>query len=442
MIKETLGTFLKEVSLCDAVSLHPNIYVAYSGGVDSHVLLHALVQLVSNKQLKVIHIHHGLFQQADEWAAHCQKICNKLKVDCEIVKVKVDCSSGDSIEEAARNARYQVFAKLLQDGDVLVCAHHVDDQAETCLLQFLRGAGIKGLAAMPSVVRFAKGYLARPFLSISRQDILTYAKQNKLSWVEDESNHDLKFTRNFLRYKVMPLFKKRWPGISKTIMRVSDHCAEANQLLKELAEQDLSLVHGKASNTLSVQKLNNFSYVRQKNILREWLQNQGYLLPSTIKLKHIIGDVINARGDAKSCVSWSDVEVRRYQDDVYAMDALVQHDVGTHIFWDCKKDLQLPANMGLLSCKKVVGKGVRQDVIKEPLKVAFRQGGEACRLLNRQGTHQLKKLFQEWQVPPWLRDRVPLIYIADKLAMIVGFGVCEEFAAREDERGVIIWCRG
>lgn len=436
-----LKTFLLNLFENYPVSFKSKILIAYSGGVDSHVLLHALAQCrqeFSELKLTAVHIHHGLFEEADQWAQHCRQRCNELKVKLQIVDVEVKRAKGVSIEEDARAARYAALADILQQNDILVTAHHADDQAETCLLQFLRGSGIKGLASMPIIVNFAAGFLARPFLSVSRQEILQYAQKNKLLWVEDHSNHDLNFTRNFLRYKIMPEFKKRWPSINKTIMRVADNCSDANELLKDLAEQDLKKLKGHVKNTLSISKLKKLSLRRQKNVLREWIDAQNFRLPSAIKLQHIISDVINASEDAIPCIAWGEAEIRSYHDDLYIMKPLSKFDYNKTILWDGKKPLRLPGNLGTLRLKKIIGQGLKSEVLKKKLEIKFRQGGERCKLFGRNGTHKLKKLFQEWEVPPWQRGRVSLLYVDNQLAAIIGYAVCCEFVADDKAEGVVI----
>ncbi|MGD9153660.1 MAG: tRNA lysidine(34) synthetase TilS [Gammaproteobacteria bacterium] len=440
MIK-VFKTFLLDLFKNYPINSDNKILIAYSGGVDSHVLLHAIVQLrqeFPELKLKAVHIHHGLFEAANQWAQHCRQVCDELKVELQIINVEIKRVQGASVEEAARALRYAALEKLLQRNDILITAHHADDQAETCLLQFLRGAGIKGLASMPAIVSFSAGFLARPFLSISRQKILQYAQKNKLSWVEDHSNHDLNFTRNFLRYKIMPEFRKRWPNINKTIMRVANNCSDANELLKDLAAQDIKKLKGRVKNTLSISKLKKLSFRRQKNVLREWIDAQNFRLPSAIKLQHIISDVINARTDAVPCVAWGKAEIRSYQDNLYIMKSLSELDHNVVLSWDGKKPLKLPENLGILRIKKIVGKGLKAEVLKRKLEIKFRQGGEQCKLFGREGTHKLKKLFQEWGVPPWQRDRVPLFYVDNQLAAIIGHAVCREFVADAKEAGVVI----
>jgi len=441
-ILQTLKKFLEQIPE------NSRVIIAYSGGVDSHVLLHAIALLRSefpSINLLAIYINHGLLSSADDWAKHCEKICKKLKIDFKKIKIHVDQKTGESLEAQARIARYEAFLNLMQKQDYLVTAHHQDDQAETCLLQFLRGAGPKGLAAMPEIISFGKGCLIRPFLSISRQEILDYAKENKLSWIEDDSNHDTKFTRNFLRYEIMPLLRQRWPSVCKTIMRVSQYSAEADQLLQEFAKQDLKSL-GNQDGTLNIIELKKLSFLRQKNSIRVWLHEKNYLLPSAIKLDHIIHDVIYAKEDAMPCVSWGNIGVRRFQNKLYVMKILLKHDAHAEYYWEeLLKPFELPNGLGTLYCELVdetcghPTQLIAKNKITLPLKIKFRCGGESCYLPGHKIKLTLKNLFQEWKIPPWERDRIPLIYINDELAVIVGYAVCQGFAAQRDEKGYRIF---
>jgi tRNA(Ile)-lysidine synthase len=417
------------------------IWVGYSGGVDSHVLLHALAHLRKQHgfQLIAVHVHHGLMSAADAWTEHCDQVCRSLEVPIHIQRIHVKKQVGESLEALARVGRYQVFKELLMSDDVLLTAHHIDDQAETCLLQFLRGSGPKGLSAMPHLIPFAKGLLIRPFLSVSRQEILNYAESHHLKWIEDDSNHDERFTRNFLRYRILPLLKTRWPHLSKTLLRVSAHCAEADHLLEVLAEQDLALVQGSQPNTLSIKNLCKLPEVRQKNILRVWLYRQHFLLPKTVKLNHILKDVVLARHDAQSCVHWKNVEIRKYRDDLYVMEPLHPHDINRQLIWawDKEEKLTLPAQLGVLQCKKVMGRGMAISLLSsQPLIVRFRRNGENCRLKGH--TCSLKKLFQDWEIPAWKRNRVPLIFKGETVVMMVGYAICDGWRAREGEEGLVV----
>ena len=434
MITQTIEQYVKMLQQA------PRIIIAYSGGVDSHVLLHALSSLKKKNRLDLLafHIHHGLLAEADEWASHCEQVCVELEIAYQLKKVNLEPAKGESVEAVAREARYQAFADLMDENDVLVVAHHQDDQAETFLLQLFRGAGLKGLSAMPAFCKFNRGCILRPFLPISRADILFYAKDNHLKWIEDTSNHDKRFDRNFMRHEMMPLLLSRWPGLGKTISRATQHIAESNNLLEDFAKKEIEFVRGKSSDTLSITKIQAYSYPKQKNILRYWFDEKGFLMPNEKHLQHVIQDVIYAKQDSKSCVSWQDAEVRRYQDDLYIMKPVEQIDVTTCLTWDYQKPLQLPSDLGLLKSKLKLGQGIELDLLKEPLEIHFRQGGESCRLAGRKGTHLLKKLFQEWQVPYWQRDRIPLIYHQGDLIAIVGYAVCADYAVSEAKKGLVV----
>jgi len=420
------------------VSQKKRIWVAYSGGVDSHVLLHALLAAQNNfpqLDIKAVHVHHGLNSSADHWVRHCEAMCQYYQIDCEIKKVNIECHAGESLEAAARIARYQVFQSLIKADDLLLTAHHLDDQAETCFLQFLRGSGLKGLAAMPHRVKFYAGHLVRPFLNVSRLDILQYAKQNHLEWIEDDSNHDVRFTRNFLRYEIMPLLKKRWPNMAETIMRVSQHTAESDQLLMELAQQDIENIQGDDAHILWIDSLKKISYARQKNVLRFWIARMGFVLPSTVKLNQIIDEVLCARSDAMPLVKWKGAEIRRYQNQLYLLKPQEGFEQNARIVFSANESLTLPGTLGRLSLKKTRGKGIHSKWLEKEMFVTFRQGGESCCLVGRKGKHILKKLFQEWKVPVWQRNRIPLLYIENELAAIVGYTVCEKFSVNKDEEG-------
>lgn len=402
------------------------LWVGFSGGLDSTVLLHALKHFLPTslaQQLQAIHIHHGLSPNADNWAQHCQQVCAALAIPLQITQVNATAPQGVSPEAAARDARYQVFSSLMHKNVVLALAQHADDQAETVLLQLLRGAGPKGLAAMPYMTAFAEGYLARPLLSLSRQQLSHYALEAGLSWVDDESNANIQFNRNYIRHQVMPLLTARWPAAASCIARSSQHCAEAFDLNAELAQLDLqeccveTAVEGMPlllSAVLDSRKLQLLDSPRQKNVIRYWLQQQHLPMPSTVKLQQIIDTVVMSRHDASPCVTWPDAEVRRFRYGLYAMQPLLPHDSSWEVLWDATTDLVLPANLGILSAAKY--HALTQG---KPLTIRFRRGGETMQLPKRAGHHEFKKLMQEWGIPPWQRDRLPLIYRDGELIAVV-----------------------
>lgn len=400
-------------------------WIAYSGGLDSTVLLDLFVKAreIHPIQLHAIYINHSLSPNAKSWGSHCQKMCAEYQVSYIQKTINAKSTLKESPEEIAREKRYEVFLQLLSPKDFLITAHHQDDQAETLLLQMLRGAGPKGLAAMPVLKPFGKGFHARPLLNFTRDDLKKYAEENHLQWIDDESNDNTHFSRNYIRHEVMPIFKKRWPSVTKTLSRVAAHCAEAQSLLDEYAEKNLTDCMGSKPNTLSVKKLLSLSSAECKQVLRAWLQQLNFSIPSLIKLQEIEKNVLTARRDKQPKVDWGNVEVRRYRDDIYAMNALLEYDATQVFAWDLKNPLEIPS-LGVLQATEKMGAGLRRDI--HSVTIQFRHGGESCQLPNRDCHHKLKKLFQTWGIPPWERSRVPLVFFENKLIGAVGYFIDEE----------------
>ena len=389
--------------------------VGFSGGLDSTVLLHALYDLLGDLRpatpVCVVHVHHGLHPEADQWSAHCTAICEGLAVPCTVVRVNARPKQGESLEAAARKARYQALGALLEAGDCLLTAHHRDDQAETLLLQLLRGAGLAGLAAMPACRRLGSGGHARPLLDFPRVALKTWADQQGLVWLDDPGNERDDLDRNYLRQTVMPVLHKRWPATAKVLARAARHQAEAMGLLEELAQIDLAKAYGRAGETLSVQVLNTLSPERQRNALRAWIRGQGYLPPSTRRLA-AIQQMLSARWDAQAHVAWQGAEVRRYRGDLYLMAPLAPHDPAQVIGWDLVAPLDLPW-LGLRLAPQAL-----PVQINGPVTVRFRQGGERIQRRGRLYHESLKKLFQAQGIPPWRRERIPLIYEGEALCCV------------------------
>lgn len=415
--------------------------VAFSGGVDSHVLLHALVQLrdrLPSSQLHAIHINHGIHPDAGQWARHCSLVCQDLNVSFETHGVDVSRQAGHSLEASAREARYAAFAHTLRDSDMLLLAHHQDDQAETLLLQLIRGSGVKGLAAMPALTRFAQGWLGRPLLRHTRAQLHQYAVEAHLPWIEDPSNMDTAFDRNFLRHTVLPMLHQRWPALDATLARAAQHQADAAELLDEMALLDLPGIADTDTARMNIEALRQLTPRRQRNVLRYWLHRICALpLPDTVHLQRILDEMLPAEDDAMPMVHWPGAEVRRYREHLYAMQPLQTHDSNWQTHWDLQTELALPSNE-VLGAHQMTGQGLRKTELTNGVTVRYRLGGERCQLPGREHHHELKKLFQSWSIPPWQRDRIPLVYIGEQLAQVVGFCVCAPFAARPGEMGVQI----
>ncbi len=395
------------------------LWVAFSGGLDSTVLLHALAQLAATGHLSnplcAIHIHHGLSMNADEWQLACARSADNMGVCFESTAVSAQPKTGESPEAAAREARYRAIAEKMKAGDVLLTGHHQDDQAETLLIQLLRGCGIKGLAAMPATQPFAVGQLNRPLLAYSRRQLQDYAEYHQLSWVEDESNQSSDYARNYLRNQIIPQLQLRWPSMSTTLSRSASHCAESAQLCDELAAQDLHNMALADPMTLPVSELLALNRARQNNLLRHWISKQGLPLPTSRQLQQITTKLFIAKADAVPQVAWSGAEMRRFSGKLYLLSPLPPHDTSQILEWPAQQSSLFIESLGLILQRSELTVAQEHDI-----QIRFRQGGEAIRLPNKSHHTSLKKLLQKQGVPPWQRNRIPLLYVESELREAVG----------------------
>ena len=411
--------------------------VAFSGGLDSCVLLHALCRLREAMPLRLsaLHVDHGLQPVSADWARFAEQTCARLNVPCTVERIHVADIRGHGLEAAARHARYAFLARHVASGEVLLTAHHGDDQAETVLLQMLRGAGVHGLAAMREIAPFSAGRIARPLLGFTRTQLANYADREKLHWIDDASNRDPRFSRNYLRHRVFPLLEERWPEAARQIARSAGQAAEAAELLDLLAESDLRSCRGQSGLALSVTALRRLSPPRQRNLIRYWLRVQGFQTPSALHLAHVLAQVAHEPRTRQAVIRWPEAEVCRYRDTLTAQTPCAETDAGVRLPWDPAVPLDIPG-VGRLRAVAAQGDGLSRARIGElPLTVGLRQGGETCRLPGRAHRHKLKKLLQEAGIPPWERRRLPLVYVNDDLAAIGDRWVCEPYAARADEAG-------
>jgi len=413
--------------------------IALSGGCDSIALLHAMAAIRDElpAELVAVHVNHGLQADASAWAAHCAQICQQLDIALIQVVLDLQINKGESLEAVAREARYSAIREHMAKGDMLLTAQHQDDQAETILLQLLRGSGPSGLAAMPQLTTFGAGFHARPLLAFTRKQLHQYAVEQGLVWVEDASNQDRRFDRNFLRQEVMPLLARRWPALSRTLSRSARHCAEAQQLIDGIAIDDLKKVD-QPEGTLSIQGLTALPAPQCRAVLRAWIQREGFQLPDTLHLDRIQKEMLQAAPDRNPLVGWAGCELRRYRNQLFIMAPLTPHDPKLVLSWDGQLPLQLPANLGVLTTG-VGDKGIDPTKWQNgKIEIRFRQGGERCQLAGRKHTHSLKKLLQDKGVPPWQRGRIPLIYIDNQLAAVIDLWVCEPFLSPNNQPGIII----
>lgn len=415
-------------------------YVAYSGGLDSQVLLQSLVKLLGAESITAVHINHQLSENADQWQQHCQSCCSELGVALltETVEVTV---GGHGLEQAAREARYSIFEKLLSDSDLMLLAHHADDQVETVLYRLLRGSGPKGLAGIPQSRPLGKGELLRPLLAYTKAELKQYAIQEQLCWIEDESNDDLSFDRNFLRKKIVPVIAERWPDCAPRIAHSAALCGETDQLTEILAAQDLiaSYEHRERVGwSIALEPMMTLDPSRQANLLRHWAGQHGLPQPGHRIVDTVIHELLPARQDSEPLVSWAGVQLRRFNRRLYLLpvDVETPDQLPESISWDVDEVLTLPDHCQLIATR---GQGEGLTLPKKAdVEIRFRSGGERCKPAGRSGSNTLKKLFQEYGLEPWLRHRVPLIYVGGTLAAVGDLWVCDEFSTGESEYGVTI----
>lgn len=397
--------------------------VGFSGGLDSTVLLHALGEIRPEIGLAVraIHIDHGLHPESPRWAAHGAKVCDRLGIAYQVLTVSVQ-TTGEGTEAAARQARYNAFKSELNAGAVLLTAHHADDQLETVLLALARGAGVRGLASMPAIQSFGSGFLARPFLDVNREALRTWALAQHLEWIEDASNQNQSFDRNYLRAVVVPSLRNRWPAIAHAAARSAQHLGEATELLDELATHDLAELS--VNSCVHVRKLEALSGARRRNVLRVWLRNHGARAPSTGKLASIEHDILHAAYDRTPCIECDGVFARRHRDLLYCTKSIPRAPEN-ELTWDPLQPLAL-SELGAL-----VAHFDERPRASDRWTVRFREGGES--VAARTHHQKLKHLLQEQNVLPWWRSAIPLIYRAEEL-IAVG-----DLWAHPDARFVIRW---
>lgn len=396
------------------------IIIGFSGGLDSTVLAHLLSAHPCLKpRLLAVHVNHGISNNALHWQKHCEQWCQNLNIS--FMAQAVDFRRSANIEEQARKARFAVFNTLLDKDKCLLLGHHLDDQAETLLLQLFRGAGLDGLASMLECNHSLQGSIFRPLLPHSRAQLLAYAKAEDLSWIEDESNLDTAYSRNFLRHEVIPLLSSKWPGIKANLARTAQHCQAARINLDELALLDCQQLK-KPSNTLSISSLKVLSEERIINVLRRWLRTNGLQLPATVIFKRLVHELLWASPDATPRVSWNEINIYRYQDHLYIESAMVEPTVQNYLWTQFPQPLVLAGGQQLLAKETDAGLYIAKNA---KLTVTFRRGGEQI-ILHGQ-TKQLKKLLQQWQVPTWRRASIPLLYINQQLAAVIGYAISDLF---------------
>lgn len=424
--------------------------VAFSGGADSTALLAALAQLpLAPRALRAVHVDHGLHPESGAWAARALESARSLGVPCELLRARLTRGRGESLEARAREARYHLLAAALRPGEVLLTAHHEDDQLETVLLMLLRGAGVAGLAAMPELAPFPPGLLARPLLTRSRAALEAYVRAAGLAHLEDPANRDERFDRNFLRSRVLPLIRARWPGAAATVSRSASHAAEAQRLLEELARADVERAsHGSA---LAASSLRALSPQRRRNALRFWIAARGLPVPPTARLAEIAGPLLAARPDAQPLIEWPGARlechagllrllpVRRATHAPRAGAAASRRPI--HWRWRRNPVCLLPGDRGRLELRADAHGPVSLAALPAALTIRWRRGGERLTVARGGSRRALKSLLRESRLPPAARARLPLVFSGTRLVAVADLWVDESVQAgpATRRRARLVW---
>lgn len=423
--QETL--LLKLADLQDAAGPPTRFVIALSGGLDSSVLTHVLATSRDEHGVPMlaVYVDHGLHTDAASWGEHCEQFATDLNIDFASAVVAVNLSSGQGPEAAAREARYAALRNFLEPGDWLLSAHHLDDQAETVLLNLMRGSGTSGLAGISRARRLAGGWLVRPLLDTPRSELQEYASAHALDYIADPSNLDQQFDRNYLRHEVLPRLDARWPDAAGRIRRSSGLAREATMLLAELAEIDRQEFADR-SDRLSISELAKLPAERQRNLLRYVILELGLPLPGAVHLEQIVNELVGARKDAQPLVAWPGARARRYRDRLYLLAAEDLEPESNEVLKLSGDQVILPGGLGTLVLKEGAEKGLDPALVKRGIELRYRAGGEEFKPAGQPHTRKLKKLLQEEGVVPWMRERLPLLYADGRLVAVADLWIAAD----------------
>ena len=427
--------------------------VAYSGGLDSAALLHlctAYAQL-HHIPLMAFHVHHGLSPNADYWAQHSQQQCAELNVPFEAAHIQLGSTGATGVEATARKKRYAALGELCarHQIDILLTAHHQDDQAETMLLQLLRGSGIAGMCGMQQCHQAAELLasdtllLARPLLDFSREELEEYAGKNKLLHIEDESNADPRYARNALRLTVMPLLAQHFPGFQSRFARTAQHAQSGLALIEQMAQQDYQacLADSNAAQ-LDVMRLLSLSEPGIDNVLRYWITLHHVQMPSTARLAEMRKQLMHARDDAQVCVKHGEIEVHRYRQQLSISTCAKPAPDVQQFVWTGEASIAFPAFSGVLHVDSVEAgdTGISRDwLLAQQLEMRPRQGGERLKLAANRPTRDMKSHYQTVGIPYWQRERLPFVFAGKELLFAAGVGVHGPFLTEGDSCVTLRW---
>ncbi|MGZ3254566.1 MAG: tRNA lysidine(34) synthetase TilS [Burkholderiaceae bacterium] len=417
-----------------ASSQQATVAIAYSGGLDSSALLHLAYRYATERDIRLLafHIHHGISPNADQWLAHCKEECARLGITFDARQIKLPADGKSGVEEAARIRRYAALGELCRahQADLLLTAHHEDDQAETVLLQLLRGSGVAGLSGMdvvniaPDLLGDERLHMARPLLSVSRAALANFVSKNEIAYVDDESNTDPRYARNALRHQVMPVLAEAFPGFQGRFARTARHAQAAQRMLIELAAQDLTVCA--VDECLDIHQLKKLSPDRMDNLLRYWFGSHGVRMPSTSWLSEMRTQLLDAKEDAQLCVTHADCHIRRHRDRVYLTPRL-NDDLSAveplAFRWQGEEQIYFAAYHGTLYFEPAE-QGIDGEWLQtQDLNIHYRQGGERLKPALNRPTKSLKYHYQALDIPAWERERLPMITSGKSLLFAAGIGM-------------------
>ncbi|MCM2679141.1 tRNA lysidine(34) synthetase TilS [Echinimonas agarilytica] len=428
-MKTTLFAQLDAAATCG----FQHVLVALSGGKDSSAILHCASQYVKanpNLTISAIHVHHGLSPNANEWQALCQHYCDDLGVELTCESVSVTKGARQSLEALAREARYQVLARHVTSHTLMLTGHHQDDQIETFILALKRGSGLDGLSSMPALNEFSQGFHCRPWLMQSRSNIETYVAEHQLPFVEDESNQDQQFDRNFIRHSVLPLLNKRWPSFNQTASRSIQLLGSQRELIDQYSLLDMQRCQ--QHQALGIEDLSALPELRRNNAMRMWLRQLHAPLWSSSQLQQAWDAVALAREDAMPKLQWHGWQLQRYQGLLYATPC--KQAILIDRVWNWPNKLELAGSDDLLMADSSVSAGIRPPMTGELVSVKFGcPGSLRVQPSTRSGSRPLKKVWQEYGVAPWIRASIPMIFYGDVCVAAVGYWVEKSYASQQSD---------
>ncbi|MEO8224356.1 MAG: tRNA lysidine(34) synthetase TilS [Gammaproteobacteria bacterium] len=432
-------------ALLQALPRDGALCVAFSGGRDSTILMHALagLRLQAGFRLRALHVNHGLQPLALHWEAHCMDVARRLAVPCGLLRV-VTREGGSGLEAAARDARYAALKEALRPGEWLLTAHHADDQLETVLMHLLRGSGVSGLAGIPRDAPFGAGHLCRPLLGVPGEALATYARSELepggSTWLTDPMNADQAYDRGFIRHSLTPVLRRRFPAAAGAAARSAALAAEAAGLLADLARGDAAAVL--TGERLRLESLRQLDPARQRNLVRYLARERGWAVPPERRLREGLGQLLDAGPGKQPIMHWGGHEIRRFRGCLYLLDAAVPaaaDGASPALPWS-GAPLPLGSVRGALALEPGAGAGLAPAVLADGLEVAFRSGGERVRAGADRHHRTLKFLFQSRAVVPWMRCHVPLVFAGGRLAAVADLWTADWAAAGPDQVGqAVVW---